>query len=78
MAVSNLNGGKMKKKFLVLAALLMAVFLIGCTGTANGGATYSQYNPQQGQQNQYVGGGCGVAPNADYDAPADSLPVASL
>lgn len=55
------------KAILILAVLLLSVFLIGCGEKvqSNGYATYNQ--PQQ--QNQYVGGGCGVAPNADYNEP---------
>lgn len=54
----------MNKKLLILCVLFIGVFLIGCTSTQSSGyATYNQ--PQQGQ---YVGGGCGVAPSADYEA----------
>jgi hypothetical protein len=54
----------MKAKIAVLlAVLVIGLFLAGCSSNAQNG--YASYN-QQGQQNQYVGGGCGVAPQADY------------
>jgi hypothetical protein len=54
----------MKAKIAVLLAILVVgLFLVGCSSGSQSG--YSSYN-QQGQQNQYVGGGCGVAPQADY------------
>lgn len=61
----------MNGKMLVLA-LVVSVFLIGCTQSQNG---YAAYNQPQGQQNnQYVGGGCGVAPDAEYsDIASDVL-----
>ena len=56
------------KTMLIAAVLLLSVFLIGCSQSPSGNyATYNQQ--QQGQQNQYVGGGCGVAPSADYQQP---------
>lgn len=60
----------MSIKTAILVVLLFSVFLIGCTSSQTGYATYNQ--PQQ--QGQYVGGGCGVAPNAAYeDTPIDAL-----
>lgn len=57
----------MKTKIAVLlAVLVIGLFLAGCSGTTSGGSTYNSYNQPQGQQNQYVGGGCGVAPSAEY------------
>ena len=65
-------GGKMNVKIVVLALVVFSVFLIGCTSSQNGYATYNQ--PQGQQQGQYVGGGCGVAPNAAYeDTPVQAL-----
>lgn len=65
----------MNLKIVLLAALVVSVFLIGCTSNTNGYAAYNQ--PQGGQQpsnNQYVGGGCGVAPSADYEnTPIEAL-----
>ncbi|MBI2658634.1 hypothetical protein HYX05_00845 [Candidatus Woesearchaeota archaeon] len=53
----------MKIKTAILLVLVFSVFLAGCTSSnTDGYATYNQ--PQQGQ---YVGGGCGVAPNAAYE-----------
>ena len=60
----------MNAKVLVLLVLVASIFLVGCQAEPNGYATYNQ----QQQQGQYVGGGCGVAPSADYeDTPLDSL-----
>lgn len=58
----------MKTKALVLVFLLVSVIAVACTSGSNTGA-YNP-NPPQGQQNgQYVGGGCGVLPQADYTEP---------
>jgi len=55
----------MNAKAIVLAALLVSIILVGCASSSTDG--YGTYNqPQQGQQGQYVGGGCGVAPSGDY------------
>lgn len=54
----------MKIKTILLAVLVISVFLVGCQKPSTAG--YATYN-QQGQQQPYVGGGCGVAPQADYD-----------
>lgn len=62
----------MSIKTAILVVLVFSVFLIGCTSSQSGYATYNQ--PQGQQQGQYVGGGCGVAPNADYeDTPVEAL-----
>ena len=66
----------MEKQFAILAVLLIGVFLAGCAPqTQSGYATYNQPQGQGGgQQGQYVGGGCGVAPMQDYrDTDVDSL-----
>ncbi|HLC61358.1 MAG TPA: hypothetical protein VJJ52_08095 [Candidatus Nanoarchaeia archaeon] len=59
----------MNTKTLILAVLLVSVFLIGCSQSPSG--NYASYNQPQGQAqpNSAVGGGCGVAPSADYSAP---------
>jgi hypothetical protein len=62
----------MKAKILVLAVLVVSVFLVGCSKDPTG--NYAAYNNPQGQQQPYVGGGCGVAPSGDYgDTPVESL-----
>ena len=60
----------MNDKLVILAVLLLGIFLVGCASSGQSGyATYNQ--PQQGQ---YVGGGCGVAPSADYEnTPVEAL-----
>ncbi len=59
----------MNAKLAMLVVLIVSAFLIGCTSNTNG---YSTYN--QPQQQQYVGGGCGVAPNSDYEnTPIEAL-----
>ncbi|MBI1936007.1 hypothetical protein HYS31_06210 [Candidatus Woesearchaeota archaeon] len=55
----------MKTKIAILLAVLaLSVFLLGCGQQSS---NYQSYNQPQGQQGQYVGGGCGVAPAADYE-----------
>ena len=63
----------MNAKILVLVLLVVGVFLVGCSkGTNYDG--YATYNNPQGQQQPYVGGGCGVAPSGDYgDTPVEAL-----
>ena len=67
----------MNVKTAIFVALVFSVFLVGCASSQTG-TGYAAYNnqpqgqPQQG--GQYVGGGCGVAPNGDYkDTPVQSL-----
>ena len=61
----------MNIKTAILAVLVFSIFLIGCASTQSG---YSAYNQPQQQGGQYVGGGCGVAPNAAYeDTPIKAL-----
>ena len=63
----------MNIKMAILAVLVVSVFLVGC-GKQYDTAGYATCNQQGQQQGQYVGGGCGVAPQADYnDASADAL-----
>jgi hypothetical protein len=66
----------MKLKTAILVLIVLSVFLVGCTSSQPNG--YAAYNQQQGQQ-PYVGGGCGVAPNADYeDTPVNAIPNSGL
>ena len=63
----------MNVKTAILAVLVFSAFLAGCTSSQTG---YAAYNQQQGQPQggQYVGGGCGVAPDAAYeDTPVGAL-----
>jgi outer membrane lipoprotein SlyB len=46
------------KKLILLLALIISVLVLGCTSKNTGYAVYGN-NPNQ-QQQQYVGGGCGV------------------
>lgn len=56
----------MNKRLSILCILLIGAFLIGCTQSQSGYATYNQ--PQaQPQGGQYIGGGCGVAPSGNYE-----------
>ena len=68
----------MKKTAIVLLVLVVSVFLAGC-GQKDYKTGYATYNQQQGQQQgQYVGGGCGVAPQAGYEGtPVESLDSAN-
>ena len=62
----------MNTKALVLVVLVVSVFLIGCSQSPSG--NYASYNQPagQGQPNGAVGGGCGVAPSADYSEPVQA------
>ena len=63
----------MNTKTIVLVLLLASIFLVGC-GQNKAATGYAAYNQPQGQQGQYVGGGCGVAPSGAYeDTPVQSL-----
>ena len=64
---------KTKIAFL-LAVLVVGVFLAGCQDTQSSGL--ASYNQPQGQQNQYVGGGCGVAP-ANAEVPSGAFDSAA-
>ena len=59
----------MNAKIAILAVLVLSALLIGCTSSPSSG--YASYNQPQGQQpqGQYVGGGCGVEQQAQYEAP---------
>lgn len=60
----------MNAKIAILAVVVLSIFLAGCAANQNG---YSTYNNQP-QQQQYVGGGCGVAPSGDYaNTPVESI-----
>ena len=64
----------MKLKTAILLVLVISVFLVGC-GQKKYDTGYATYNQQQ--QGQYVGGGCGVAPQADYeDTPVNEIGAA--
>jgi|TARA_B100001971_G_C18154479_1_gene517701 hypothetical protein len=64
----------MNKILVLMVVLVLAVFLVGCqqepqyTGYAASG---------QGQQQPYVGGGCGVAPADDTGDAADISSVST-
>ena len=66
------------KTILFVAFVVGIVLLAGCTKSSSSG--YATYNPQQGQGGQqqgYVGGGCGVAPVdnlGESSASIDSVP----
>ena len=63
----------MNVKLAVLVVLVIGVFIVGCSPKTTG---YTAYNQPQGQPQggQYVGGGCGVAPNAAYEnTPINSI-----
>lgn len=63
----------MKLKTAVLLVLVISVFLLGC-GQKKYDTGYATYNQQGQQQGQYVGGGCGVAPQAGYeDTPVKAI-----
>ena len=70
----------MNTKLVILLVLVFSAFLAGCTSSPSGG--YASYNQPQGQGQpqggQYVGGGCGVAPNADYAEPVEAQVPAAL
>ena len=66
----------MNAKLVVLLVLVVGVMLVGCnSANSNGYATYNQ--PQGQQQNQYVGGGCGVAPQSGYTDVSEAFDVGS-
>ena len=60
----------MKTKLAILVVLVVSIFLVGFSSQQ----PYQNYNQpqQQGQpqQQQVVGGGCGVAPQNAYSEPA--------
>ncbi|MBI2658296.1 hypothetical protein HYX08_06420 [Candidatus Woesearchaeota archaeon] len=55
----------MNVKTAIVVLLVLSAFLAGCASNQEGSG-YAGYN--QPQQNQYAGGGCGVAPNAAYES----------
>lgn len=55
------------KKILVICLVLGLFFVGACTKSSTTG--YASYNPGGGQQ-PYVGGGCGVIPDGQYDESA--------
>jgi hypothetical protein len=61
---------------LILGVLVVSIVVVGCGPKSQTG--YATYNQQQGQQQPYVGGGCGVAPSGAYeDTPIESLDSAN-
>ena len=54
----------MRKAIVVVVVLLLAVFAVGCSTDASGGA----YQPPSGP----IGGGCGISAPADVGAEAIS------
>jgi uncharacterized lipoprotein YajG len=66
----------MKYKTILFAVLLIGIVLLaGCTKSSTTG--YAAYNPQQGQQQPYVGGGCGVVPVDNLGDGASISPVST-
>ena len=60
----------MNTKATILLVLVVGIFLVGCSSSpSNGYGTYNQPQGQQPQGGQYVGGGCGVAPQDAYQEP---------
>ena len=57
------KGEKMKLRNVIILLALIALLVAGCTRNS-APAGYASYG-QQGQQQPYVGGGCGVAPVSD-------------
>ena len=67
-----ITSSKMKYKTILFVVLLVGIMLVaGCTKSSSSG--YATYNPQQGQQQPYVGGGCGVAPIDNLDDSSASI-----
>ena len=64
----------MNAKLLILLVLVVGAFLVGCSQSPTG--DYASYNQPQ-QQNQYVGGGCGVAPESGYADVSGAFEVGS-
>ena len=54
------------KKTILFLVLVVGLLLVGCSSSSK--TDYSAYNQPAGQQQQYVGGGCGVAPQTDYES----------
>lgn len=52
---------------IILVAVVMGLLLTGCAQSSPP-TGYAAYSGAQGQQQQYVGGGCGVAPPEAGDA----------
>lgn len=53
----------MRKKLFAVFLALMALFLVACGEKTSPTGSYAAYQGQGApQQQQYVGGGCGVAP----------------
>ena len=68
---------EMKRFLVLLVVLTLATLLVfGCTKNQNP-TGYSSYG-QQGQQQPYIGGGCGVAPVSDVGEVPLQVPDSSL
>ena len=66
------------KKILVVLLLMASILVVSCgnNDSKTGYATYQGQGPPP--QQQYVGGGCGVAPAGNYaDNPASSFEKSS-
>lgn len=63
---------------IVLFLLILALVLTSCGKTATNYSTYNQQQPQQPQGGQYVGGGCGVAPQSEYGSPSEKIEMGSI
>jgi len=65
----------MKYKTILFVALLVGIVLVaGCTKSSPSGyAAYSTQQGQGGQQQPYIGGGCGVAPADDAEESSSDL-----
>ena len=69
----------MNIRLVLLVGLVFSILLIGCaSSTPSNYATYSQPQGAPPQQGQYVGGGCGVAPETSYNAPAETSAQSGL
>jgi len=66
------------KTILFVVLLVGIVLMVGCTKSSSAGyAAYSGQQGQGGQQQPFVGGGCGVAPVDDVGDEPSSINAAS-
>ena len=66
----------MKKTSLILLILIVGLFILSAC-SKDQATGYASYNPQQ--QDQAVGGGCGVSPQIPYeDTPVEDLQTNNL
>lgn len=66
----------MKMGTVLLALVVLGLVVAGCSSNSAPPSGYASYGGQQGQQ-QYVGGGCGVAPSAPEDAAISADAIAA-